>query len=103
MDSKEALVKLLKENEAARESFMKLSDVPEEEAEKELIKFEKEFDIELKKEDFADQELDDGQLEGVVGGSVAADVIGVVTAIYGIIDRPDATKRATTSGSKRFK
>ncbi len=104
MDSKEALIKLLKENEEARERFRKLGDVPEQEAGKELQKFEKEFGIELKKEDFADQGLDSGQLEGVAGGADLSptDIIGVGMDVYGFIHRPDATRRGTKDGTKRY-
>ena len=49
MNSKEALAKLLKENEDAKEKFKKLGEVPDEDAGKELRKFEKEFGIELRK------------------------------------------------------
>ena len=68
MDSKEALEKLLKENEDARERFKKIGNLSEEEAGNELRRFENEFGIELKKEDFAGQKLDSEQLEGVTGG-----------------------------------
>lgn len=104
MNSKEALEKLLKENEDAKEKFKKLGEVPDEDAEKELRKFEKEFGIELRKEDFAGRELDDMQLKGVSGGAgmSAADVIGIVFDAYGFIDRPEDTRRGTTRGSKRF-
>ncbi|MCI8307581.1 MAG: hypothetical protein HFH14_05975 [Lachnospiraceae bacterium] len=107
MDSKEALAKLLKENENAKEKFKKLGEVPEEDAEKELRKFEKEFGIELREEDFAGRELNDGQLKNVSGGAggggmSAADVIGIVFDVYGFIDRPEDTRRGTKRGSKRF-
>lgn len=105
MNSKEALEKLLKENEDALEKFKKLGEVSEEDAEKELRKFEKEFGIELRKEDFAGKELNDGQLKNVSGGAdgmSVADVIGIVSDVYGFIDRPEDTRRGTTRGSKRF-
>lgn len=102
MNSKEALEKLLKENEAARERFKKLGDVPEEETAKELQKFENEFGIELKKEDFAGQELGDEQLESVAGGADALDWIGPGFDIYDFLNRPNATKRGTKDGSRRF-
>lgn len=102
MNSKETLVKLLQENEDAREKFKKLGDVPEEEAGKELEKFEREFGIELKKEDFDGQELSGEQLEGVAGGDGAMDWIGLGFDIYGFLDKPDATRRGTKSGSRRY-
>lgn len=103
MNSKEALEKLLKENEAARERFKKLGDVPEEETAKELQRFENEFGIELRKEDFAGQELGDEQLESVAGGADAMDWIGLGFDIYGFLNRPDDTNRGTKNGTKRFK
>lgn len=102
MNSKEALEKLLKENEAARERFKKLGGVPEEETAKELQRFENEFGIELRKEDFAGQELGDEQLEGVAGGADALDWIGLGFDIYGFLNRPEATRRGTKDGSRRF-
>lgn len=102
MNSKETLVKLLQENEDAREKFKKLGDVPEEEAGKELKKFEREFGIELKKEDFAGHELSGEKLESVSGGSDAMDWIGLGFDIYGFLDKPDATRRGTKSGSRRY-
>lgn len=102
MNSKEALEKLLKENEDAKEKFKKLGEVPDEDAEKELRKFEKEFGIELRKEDFAEQEIDGKQLEGVAGGADAMDWIGLGFDVYGFISKPDATRRGTKDGSRRF-
>lgn len=104
MDSKKALIKLFRENEEARERFRKLGDLPEQEAGKELQRFEKEFGIELKKEDFADQGLDSGQLEGVAGGAGVnpMDIIGPAKDIYDFMNRPDATRRGTKDGTKRF-
>lgn len=58
MNSRESLKKLLKENEKARDSFQRIGGLPEEEARKALENFEKEFGIELRKEDFTGQELD---------------------------------------------
>ncbi len=100
MNSKEALEKLLKENEDARDRFKKLGGVPQEEKAKELQRFEKEFGIELREEDFADEELDNEQLEGVAGGADAMDWIGF--SIYDLLNKPDATRRGTKDGSKRF-
>lgn len=102
MNSKEALEKLLKENENARERFKKLADVPDEEVQKELQKFQKEFGLELRKEDFANRELDAEQLEGVSGGADATDLAGLGFDVYGFIDRPDATRRGTKDGTRRF-
>lgn len=108
MDSKKVLVKLLNENEDAREKFKKLGDVPKEDADKELKKFQEEFGIELRQEDFADEELDDEQLEGVAGGAGgaggvgAADIISIGLSIYQILDRPDCTRRGTKGGTKRY-
>ena len=102
MNSKEALAKLLKENEDAKEKFKKLGEVPDEDAGKELRKFEKEFGIELRKEDFAEQEIDGKKLEGVAGGADAMDWIGLGFDVYGIISKPDATRRGTKDGSRRF-
>ncbi len=105
MNSKDKLIKLLEENEAAREKFEKLGSVPKEEAEKELMKFEKEFGIELRKEDFVGQELDNEQLGDVTGGSETGplDWIGLGLGIYEFISRPEDTKRGTLRGSKRYK
>lgn len=102
MNSKEALAKLLKDNEDARERLKKLGDIPMEDADRELKKFQKEFGIELRKEDFAEQELDNKQLEGVAGGADALDWVGLGFDIYGLLDRPDDTRRGTKGGSKRF-
>lgn len=102
MNSKEALEKLLKENEDARNRFKKLGGVPQEQKAKELQRFEKEFGIELRVEDFADEELDNEQLEGVAGGADAMDWIGLGFSIYDLLNKPDATRRGTKDGSKRF-
>lgn len=110
MNSKEALAKLLKDNENARERFKKLGDIPREDVDRELKKFQKEFGIELRKEDFAVQEIDNKQLEGVAGGAGggsgggagAMDLIGLGFDIYGLLNRPDDTRRGTKGGSKRF-
>lgn len=106
MNSKEALVKLLKDNEDAREKFKKLGDVPKEDADKELKKFQEEFGIELRKEDFANQELDNKHLEGVAGGAGGdagpLDWIGLGFDIYGFLNRPDDTRRGTKGGTKRW-
>lgn len=103
MNSKDALIKLLQENKNAREKFNKLGSVSEEEAEKELEKFEKEFGITIRKEDFAGQELNNEQLEGISGGATDVDPVGLILSIYGIIDRPDSTRRGSKGGSKRYK
>ncbi len=102
MDSKEALEKLLKENEDARERFKKIGNLSEEEAGNELQRFENEFGIELKKEDFAGQKLDSEQLEDVAGGADAMDWIGLGFSIYDLLNNPDATRRGSKGGSKRF-
>ncbi len=102
MNSKKALEKLLKENEDARERFKKLGNVLEEEAKKELENFQKEFGVKLRKEDFANQELNNEQLGGVNGGADAMDVVGLVLDVYDLINRPDDTRRGTKNGSKRY-
>ncbi len=102
MNSKKALEKLLKENEDARERLKKLVNLPEEEAKKELEKFQKEFGVELRKEDFANQELNNEQLEGVNGGADAWDMIGLAFDVYGLLNRPNATGRGTKDGTNRF-
>jgi len=102
MNSKEALEKLLKENEDARERLKKLVNLSEEEAKKELEKFQKEFGVELKKEDFANQELNNEQLEGVNGGADVLDMIGLALGVYDLINRPNATGRGTKNGTSRF-
>ncbi len=96
MNSKEALEKLLKENEDARDRFKKLGGVPQEEKAKELQRFEKEFGIELREEDFADEELDNEQLEGVAGGADAMDSgLGSAFMIY-------STNRMPQGGGQRM-
>ena len=102
MDSKEALEKLLKENEDARERFKKIGNLSEEEAGNELQRFENEFGIELKKEDFAGQKLDSEQLEDVAGGADAMDWIGLGFSIYDLLNNPDATRRGSKGGRTRF-
>lgn len=106
MNSKEALAELLKDNEDARERFKRLGAVPREDVDRELKKFQKEFGIELRKEDFAVQEIDNKQLEGVAGGAgggaSAMDLIGLGFDIYDWLNRPDDTGRGTKGGSKRF-
>ncbi len=49
------------------------------------------------------KELGNEQLEGVNGGVDAAAVAGMAFDVYGLIHRPDATRRGTKDGSKRFK
>jgi len=105
MNSKDKLIKLLQENEDAREKFQKLGSVPKEEAEKEFMKFGKEFGIEIRKEDFAGQELDNEQLGDVTGGGETGplDWIELGLGIYEFISRPEDTRRGTVRGSKRYK
>lgn len=60
------------------------------------------FDWGCTSSDFAGQKLDSEQLEGVTGGADAMDWIGLGFSIYDLLNNPDATRRGSKGGSKRF-
>lgn len=99
MNSREKLEQLLKTNPEAKERLEKLAGLPEEEQLVELHRFEGAYDIQLKQEDFMQDELNEEQLNQVAGGS---DPVGIASLIVGILALyPTASGRPATSRFKK--
>lgn len=101
MSSKEKLEKLLETDSKAAESFQKIAQLPKEQMPEALQRFEQEFSIELKVEDFTSEALDEEQLKAVSGGAAdPVSIAGLIVSIYGLY--PTSTGRGTVNGTKRF-
>ena len=100
MNSREELEKLVKTNPEAEERLKKIAELPEEEQLAELHRFEGAYNIQLKQEDFMQDELNEDQLNQVAGG---VDPIGIASLIVGIMGLYQSSSgRGMSGGTARY-